>query len=42
MTENLSLLQLLGGITKENLHSEQDWGAASDREIWMTNEEKSS
>ena len=29
-----SLSQLLKGITKANLHSEQDWGGASGQEIW--------
>ena len=29
-----SLSQLLKGITKNNLHSEVDWGKAVGREVW--------
>lgn len=29
-----SLAQLLKGVTKDNLHSEQDWGAPVGRESW--------
>lgn len=29
-----SLAHMLKGITKENRHSEQDWGAVSGQEIW--------
>lgn len=29
-----SLAQLLKGVTKDNLHSEQDWGAPVGREAW--------
>lgn len=30
----LSLAQLLKGVTKENRHSEIDWGAPVGREVW--------
>lgn len=30
----LSLSQMLKGITKDNRHSEQDWGHASGQEVW--------
>ena len=29
-----SLAQLLKGVTKDNRHSEQDWGAPVGREAW--------
>lgn len=29
-----SLAQLLQGVTKDNRHSEQDWGAPVGREAW--------
>ncbi len=29
-----SLAQMLKGITKDNRHSERDWGSASGQEIW--------
>ncbi len=29
-----SLSQLLNGVTKDNCHTEQDWGAPVGREIW--------
>ena len=29
-----SLSQLLDGVTKDNRHTEQDWGAAVSREMW--------
>ena len=33
-TRKLSLAQLLKGVTKENRHAEQDWGAPVGKEIW--------
>ncbi len=30
----ISLSQMLKGITKNNRHSEQNWGGASGQEIW--------
>ena len=30
----LTLAQLLKGVTKDNLHAEQDWGAPAGREAW--------
>ena len=30
----LSLAQLLKGVTKENRHSEIDWGAPVGKEVW--------
>jgi len=30
----LSLAQMLKGVTKENRHSEQDWGRAVGKEAW--------
>ena len=29
-----SLAQLLKGVTKDNRHAEQDWGAPAGREAW--------
>ena len=29
-----ALAQLLKGVTKDNLHSEQGWGAPAGQEIW--------
>ena len=30
----LSLAQMLRGITKENCHSEQEWGHNTGKEVW--------
>ena len=33
-TSNLSLEEMLAGITPENLHAEVDWGAPVGKEVW--------
>ena len=30
----LSLAQMLRGVTKENRHSENNWGASKGKEVW--------
>lgn len=30
----MTLASLVAGITKENLHGEQDWGKPAGREVW--------
>ena len=29
-----SLVELLEGVTTENIHTETDWGAPSEKEVW--------